>query len=291
MDAGLLGLQREQLCLQRGLLGSSVGFYGGINYGYGYYGRGYYGGRWVGDTLPLQHGREPGKHQLDSKHVCRPSVPRNARGTRASFNGPGGVRTKPNAKEQAVASAEHVVPTSSQQSRVAAAASDPALHAGNNKGKPKADAVKTFESKHGPDLAGTAASAGSEGAATKNGAAEQAGAEKPVNEARHDRVEKGAGTAKQARSGKGSERVANNNSAPSRSSVKTTKNKHVASSQMHQATRGRHNGSGKMVGAPHNVRHASTAPHRAQAAGRGPQGAKHGQFAGNAGKKKKGGKG
>ncbi len=99
---------------------------------------------------------------------------RNARGTRASFNGPGGVRVKANAKEQAAANAEHVGPTSSQQSRVTAAANDPALHAGNNKGKPKATAVNTFQSKHGPDVAGTAATAGSEQAATKNGAAEQA---------------------------------------------------------------------------------------------------------------------
>ena len=34
-----------------GYWGPSVGYYGGINYGYGYYGTGYYGGRWDGNTF------------------------------------------------------------------------------------------------------------------------------------------------------------------------------------------------------------------------------------------------
>jgi len=29
-------------------LGPTVGFYGGINYGFGYFGNGFYGGRWEG---------------------------------------------------------------------------------------------------------------------------------------------------------------------------------------------------------------------------------------------------
>ena len=226
---GYWGYSGSNYVFNEGYWGPSVGFYGGINYGYGYYGTGYYGGRWVGDTFRYNTAVTRVNTQVIHDTYVDRAFARNARGTRASFNGPSGVRTKPNAKEQAAASAEHVGPTSSQQSRVAAAASDPALHAGNNKGKPKAAAVKTFESNHGPDLAGTAAIAGSEGAATKKDAAEQAGVEKPANEAGQARVAKGAGTAKQARSGKGSERLANNNSARSRSSLKTTKNKHVAS--------------------------------------------------------------
>ena len=35
----------------QGYWGPSVGFYGGINYGYGYGGRGYDGGRWNGDVF------------------------------------------------------------------------------------------------------------------------------------------------------------------------------------------------------------------------------------------------
>ena len=34
-----------------GYWGPTVGFYGGVNYGYGYGGHGYYGGRWVGNSF------------------------------------------------------------------------------------------------------------------------------------------------------------------------------------------------------------------------------------------------
>jgi YXWGXW repeat-containing protein len=35
----------------QGYWGPTVGFYGGVNYGYGYYGNGYYGGNWVGNNF------------------------------------------------------------------------------------------------------------------------------------------------------------------------------------------------------------------------------------------------
>jgi len=31
--------------------GSAVGFYGGVNYGYGYFGNGYTGGHWIGNSF------------------------------------------------------------------------------------------------------------------------------------------------------------------------------------------------------------------------------------------------
>ena len=34
-----------------GYWGPEVGFYGGVDYGFGYYGNGFYGGRWSGDTF------------------------------------------------------------------------------------------------------------------------------------------------------------------------------------------------------------------------------------------------
>ena len=84
-----------------GYWGPSVGFYGGINYGYGYSGSGYYGGRWVGDTFRYNTAvTRVNTEVIHNTYVDR-AFARNARGTRASFNGPGGVRLKPNAKEQA----------------------------------------------------------------------------------------------------------------------------------------------------------------------------------------------
>ena len=43
---GLLGLAGWHLFMERRLLGSAIGFYGGVNYGFGYGGVGYEGGRW-----------------------------------------------------------------------------------------------------------------------------------------------------------------------------------------------------------------------------------------------------
>ena len=46
LDAGLLGLRQRRLPLERRLLGPYVGYYGGINYGFGYVGSGFAGGHW-----------------------------------------------------------------------------------------------------------------------------------------------------------------------------------------------------------------------------------------------------
>jgi hypothetical protein len=46
MDSRVLGLGRQCLCLECRLLGSTIGFYGGVNYGFGYGGVGYEGGYW-----------------------------------------------------------------------------------------------------------------------------------------------------------------------------------------------------------------------------------------------------
>ena len=90
-------------------------------------------------------------NMIHNTYVNR-EVVRNATGTRASFNGPGGVQAKPTAREQAAAKAAHVAPTSAQRSRLAAARNDPAFRARNNNGKPKAATVKTFDRRHQPKV-------------------------------------------------------------------------------------------------------------------------------------------
>ncbi|MGH7938684.1 MAG: YXWGXW repeat-containing protein, partial [Bryobacteraceae bacterium] len=48
---GYWGYSGGSYVFNNGYWGPTVGFYGGINYGYGYGGRGYYGGRWSGNTF------------------------------------------------------------------------------------------------------------------------------------------------------------------------------------------------------------------------------------------------
>jgi hypothetical protein len=131
-----------------GYWGPTVGFYGGINYGYGYTGVGYWGAQWVGSTLRYN----TAVTRVNTAVIKNTFVNKNivtATSTRASFNGPGGVTAKATAQEQAATKAEHIAPTTEQQSRVEAAKNNPALLAKNNHGKPKADAIQAFNRSHG----------------------------------------------------------------------------------------------------------------------------------------------
>jgi hypothetical protein len=127
-----------------GYWGPTVGFYGGINYGWGYTGRGYYGGRWVGNTFRYNRAVTRVNTAVIHNTYVNRAVIKNAR-SGASFNGPGGTTAKATAQEEAAAKAEHVSATSAQQSRLEAAKNNPDLHVANNQGKPKADAIKAFD--------------------------------------------------------------------------------------------------------------------------------------------------
>src|SRR4030095_4448767 len=117
-----------------GYWGPTVGFYGGINYGYGYGGTGYYGGRWVGNTFSYNRAvTRVNTSVIRNTYVSRQAIKNNA--SRASVNGPGGITAKPTVREQAAAKAEHIPATSVQQSRVEAAKNNPDLKAANNQGK------------------------------------------------------------------------------------------------------------------------------------------------------------
>ena len=150
-----------------GYWGPTVGFYGGINYGYGYGGQGYYGGQWAGNTFRYNTAvTRVNKSVIRNTYFNKQVV--NNTGSRASFNGPGGATAKPTAKEQAAAKAEHVPATSTQQSRVEAAKNNPDLHAANNKGKPKADAIKALDRNNEAQV-GAGKAKGKAGAEAANG--------------------------------------------------------------------------------------------------------------------------
>ncbi len=263
---GYWGYSGSSYVFNEGYWGPSVGFYGGINYGYGYYGSGYYGGQWVGSTFRYNMAVSRVNTNLIHNTYVNREVVRNATGTRASFNGPGGVQAKPTAREEAAAKAAHVAPTSAQRSRLAAARNDPAFRARNNNGKPKAATVKTFERRHQPKVAETAAAANTERAAGKNGAVDQARAKKKAIASRQARTEKRAGAAKQARASEANERVANKTASRSRSSVKTARNKEVASSHSHRATQTHHSTPRKVANASHARHHEQAASHHERVA-------------------------
>jgi hypothetical protein len=119
-----------------GYWGPRVGFYGGINYGYGYTGRGYYGGRWERDRF--YYNRNVNNINVTQIHnVYSRTVVNNVDVTRVSYNGgTGGIRESANRQEQEAARERHVGAVAVQQQHVQEARTDRALRASDNHGKP-----------------------------------------------------------------------------------------------------------------------------------------------------------
>lgn len=118
-----------------GYWGPVVGFYGGINYGFGYNGYGYYGGYW-------EHGRfyyNRAVNNVDVRNVTTVytrSVPRSVTTRRVSYNGGrGGITLRPSAVQQA-ARQRGSAPIAAQIDHFQAARHDPRLRASDNRGRP-----------------------------------------------------------------------------------------------------------------------------------------------------------
>jgi len=96
-----------------GYWGAAVGFYGGVNYGYGYSGTGYQGGHW------------------NHSHFVRTRVTQRGRSSSpVSFNGgPGGQRARPPAQGAHPASNEHRAPSEVQMQHEHAAVTRPTQRA------------------------------------------------------------------------------------------------------------------------------------------------------------------
>jgi hypothetical protein len=119
-----------------GFWGPVVGFYGGINYGYGYFGHGYEGGRWDGGRF--FYNRSVNNVNVTIIHnVYNTTVINNTTLTRVSYNGGnGGINERPRPEEEAAAHARHLPPVPDQRQHVQAARSNPELRASLNRGKP-----------------------------------------------------------------------------------------------------------------------------------------------------------
>jgi len=119
-----------------GYWGPRVGYYGGINYGYGYTGVGYQGGHWSGrvftyNTAVVNVGT------VRITNVYNKTVITNTTVTNASFNGgKGGVTAQPTPQELAASKERHIPATGVQTQHEHAASTNRALFASVNHGKP-----------------------------------------------------------------------------------------------------------------------------------------------------------
>jgi hypothetical protein len=119
-----------------GYWGPTVGFYGGINYGFGYGGFGYGGGYWRGNSFYYNRTvNNFGSVRINNVYDSHVSVNRAA--GRASFNGGrGGVHAQPTGAELAAARQSRSGPSASQRSHALNAGLDPANRADVNHGRP-----------------------------------------------------------------------------------------------------------------------------------------------------------
>jgi len=118
-----------------GYWGPQVGFYGGINYGFGYSGHGFEGGRWDHDHF--FYNRSVTNVNVTVVHNVYNTTVVNRSVTRVSFNGGnGGINERPTSQEEAAAHERHIAPVASQTEHVQAARVNTQLRASSNHGKP-----------------------------------------------------------------------------------------------------------------------------------------------------------
>ncbi len=119
-----------------GYWGPHVGFYGGVNYGFGYGGMGFAGGRWVGGSFAYNAAVTNVNVNI-IHNTYRETVVNNFTTNHVSFNGgPGGIRAMPTAQERMAEREQHFAPTVLQQRHVQQAERNPALAARANGGHP-----------------------------------------------------------------------------------------------------------------------------------------------------------
>jgi hypothetical protein len=138
----------------------AVGFYGGVNYGYGYYGNGYAGGRWYGRTFRYNTAvSRVNRRYVHDVYSNRTVVVR--QWNRVSYNGGrGGVSARPTQRDRQIARGHRVGATTVQRQHATYAAHDRANFNSVNHGRPRAAAVvRPYSAANRPAAAGRAAHA------------------------------------------------------------------------------------------------------------------------------------
>ena len=123
-----------------GYWGPHIGFYGGVNYGFGYTGVGYQGGHWEGGVFAYNSAAS-NLGSVQVTNVYNKTVINNTTVNRVSFNGGAGTMAQPSPQEQAAAREQHVAPTSAQTAHQQAASTNREFLASVNHGTPSVAAT------------------------------------------------------------------------------------------------------------------------------------------------------
>jgi len=113
----------------------SVGFYGGINYGFGYFGRGYEGGRW--NNGQFFYNTAVNNVNVNTTHNVYNDRVSEAAGGRVSYNGGnGGINAHATAQEEAAGHESHTPQVAAQSQHAQAARNNPQQRFATNHGAP-----------------------------------------------------------------------------------------------------------------------------------------------------------
>ena len=136
---GYWGWNNNVYVWNAGYWGPEVGFYGGINYGFGYTGFGYAGGYWR-DRQFYYNSRVNNVNVHIIHNVYQKNVV--VHETRVSYNGGhGGISARPTAEQEKFAHERHVERTSAQEQHANAARADRNQFASVNHGRPAVSAT------------------------------------------------------------------------------------------------------------------------------------------------------
>jgi hypothetical protein len=132
---GYWGWNDSAFVFNEGYWGTQIGFYGGVNYGFGYAGVGYQGGYW--NNGAFYYNRSVNNVTNVTNVYTKTVIVNNVTVNNVSYNGgSGGITYRPNAEEQKATSENHVARTSAQVQHVQTASTNHALYESVNHGKP-----------------------------------------------------------------------------------------------------------------------------------------------------------
>ena len=131
---GYWGWGGNAYLFHEGYWGPTVGFYGGISYGFGYFGNGYEGGRWEHDHFYYNRAvSNVNVTVIHNVYETRVTEVNN----RVSYNGGnGGVEARATAEQERAERERHVGPVAAQTQHVQEARGNPELRASTNQGRP-----------------------------------------------------------------------------------------------------------------------------------------------------------
>jgi hypothetical protein len=132
---GYWGWGGSAFFFHEGYWGPHVGYYGGINYGFGYGGHGYEGGRW--ENNHFYYNTSVNRISNENIHNAYNTRVEYNSGNRVSYNGGnGGINERPSAQEETYGKERHTGSVAAQNQHMQQARSSPELRASANQGKP-----------------------------------------------------------------------------------------------------------------------------------------------------------